>query len=179
MTARNLRALAAVVISVSLCAVLLALQTRSAAAEARARAEAEHAAVASSAARLARLSATAELIDDRPRAEPDLVARLTEQLTAAGAGAGDLTRVSSGEPASVAGQPYKRQTTTLTIERITPQIAARFLVGWREAEPLWVVRALTLQRTGGRRGEAPGSFTLILTLENVYLSETAGPEASS
>lgn len=191
---RDLRAVALTAVVACGAALWLSYREMAGAREGFRAAAASHAATIMQVRALEQLRARRELVEDRPRPQPDLVARLEAQLHSAGIDAGSLTQVSSLEPQPVrvgstaAGQadsPYRRQSTTITLERVRPVDLARFLAGWTEAEPLWVVRSIRLQHDLRRTqpGAGPGRvteedlFTIHLTLENIHLApgpDTAG-----
>lgn len=137
----------------------------------------EYETAAAQARRLGALRAAAAVVGDRWRPEPDLVARVSASLHAAGVDPGSLTRLSTSNPRRDHDSAHMRQSATLTVEGVTPADAARFLAEWRAAEPQWSVRSLRLQRQAQRRGDAgdPG-WTALLTIETLYLEEPSGVE---
>lgn len=133
-----------------------------------------HGAAMAQAQRIQELSGRKELVEERPRPEPDLVARIESSLQTAGIDPSQLQQASAAASADIAATPYARQRATATIEHIAPADAVRFLAAWREAEPLWTPRSLTLEHApqNSRTGAIEERFTLRLTLENIHLSQT-------
>ncbi len=187
------RALAAVCLTVAACALALSARSRSAAAAALADAESSHALVAEQADSLVRLRAEKATVGDRPRAQADVVARLQACMHAAGVNPSSLTRVTASQaqpvsaPAGGTGTSaapfYMRQTLSFTIENAGPAEVARFAAGWRDAEPLWSLRSISLQHAAAPaappapappQGAAPAQndrYTATLTIENVFLAQ--------
>lgn len=167
------------------CALVLSYRYYSrASAQARA-ASAVHAATLLKARRLAELSTDRAVVADRPRPEPDLVARLQERLHASGLDPVCLTQVSVSEPRSASGDgpgsngsSLQRQEATLTLDAVRPGDLARFLASWREGEPHWIPKTVRLQRSSDRRpsgaatdGSTPkgdARYSVILVLDNVF-----------
>lgn len=170
-----------------LCGLLLCWRARENALGELALARADHKAVVSQARRLIALSGERAVAADRPRAQPDLVARLHACLRNAGVDPARLTQVSASEPRPASGSgiapgssstnssaqgrsaavTLMRQETGITIDQVRPADLVRFLAGWREAEPLWIVRVVSLQRSPGAP-EREDRYTALLTLETLF-----------
>lgn len=199
LTASKRRLIGAVVAAACICTLVLSWRTRAAAVREADAASAEHATVLMQARRLTALRTERALVADRLRAEPDLVARLQSCLHASGVEPSALTQVSASEPQTVApprapggthagpsaGHALKRQQVAVTLDPLRPADLARFLVAWRESEPLWTVRAVRLQRSGsvkgGGQGEPPitdDRASAVLVLDNVFLAQPRTQEHS-
>ncbi len=199
------RLVGAVVAAACVCALALSWRSRAAAAREAGAASAEHATVLMQARRLTALRNERALVADRLRAEPDLVARLQSCLHASGVEPAALTQVSASEPQGVApprnpggasggggmsgggpgGHALKRQQVAVTLDPLRPADLARFLVAWRESEPLWTVRAVRLQRSGSAKGggqaganAADDRASAVLVLDNVFLAQPRTQERS-
>lgn len=193
------RLFGAVVAAACVCALALAWRSRAAAVREADAASAEHATVFMQARRLTALRNERALVADRLRAEPDLVARLQACLHASGVEPSALTQVSASEPQAVApprapggahagssaGHALKRQQVAVTLDPLRPADLARFLVAWRESEPLWTVRAVRLQRSGSAKGggqaganAADDRASAVLVLDNVFLAQPRTQENS-
>lgn len=168
---------AAALILIASCAAALWLTWRERAA---ARAEAEAAAAAheqalEDAIQAQQLRAGREVVAERARPEPDLIARLERSLEEAGLPREALTRVATRPPEPISDNPYARQRARATLEDVRPAEAARMLAAWRRAEPLWTVRSITLEHAGPRQSrqarDPEEQFTARLILENVHLAE--------
>ena len=130
--------------------------------------------------RVQELRGRAELFDERPRPEPDLVARWESALQAAGIDASSLQQASASEPRDIQSSPYARQRASIAVQGVTPAEALRFLAEWREAEPLWTPQSITLEHapSNSRSGPTEERFTLRVTLENIHLSQTTAAARS-
>lgn len=130
--------------------------------------------------RVQELRGRAELVDERPRPEPDLVARLESALQTAGIDASSLHQAIASEPSEIQGGPYARQRASIAVQGVAPAEALRFLAAWREAEPLWTPRSMTLEHapSNSRSGPTEERFTLRVTLENIHLSQTTAAARS-
>jgi len=115
-------------------------------------------------------------VSDRRRPTGDLVEPFKAMLHSAGLAPSSLTHISSPDPQPVSGTRLFRQQFALTIERIRVQDLVRVLLQWRSAQPLWIPRSIRLElpapsgRTAG--GPVDDRYTAMVTLENVYVSET-------
>jgi hypothetical protein len=168
----------AMLIAATLCVALWARMTSSRAAGAALAAEAALNDVAVQARELGRLRAERAVVEERPRPEPDLVARLESQLQAAGIAPRAMAQLNSGAPSPLGRESgYRRRTVGVTIEGVSPEQAARFLLNWRAAEPLWSVRSVRLQHDARQGDGGETAYTCFVTLENVHLAQPA--EAAS
>ena len=133
-----------------------------------------HATALTQAQRIHELSGRRELVEERPRPESDLVARIESSLQIAGIDLSRHQQAGAAASTDIAGSPYARQRANATIEHITPVDAIRFLAAWREAEPLWTPRSLVMEHAplNARINSTEERFTLRLTLENIHLSQT-------
>ena len=177
---RDFNALALVMLTLVVCALFFTWQRGREAVAMRNNALAEYSATASQVRELLQLRDGQALVDDRPRPEPDLVARLQDHLHAAGVAANSLSQVTSGQSQRVDSTPYRRQVITITVNQMNPEQIVRFCSRWRDAEPQWIMRSIRLRYAGNQAGRrsrqrgngAPGqSFDLLVTLENLYVAE--------
>lgn len=168
---------------IALCIAAITLSTRQFA-DAKRRAEdavAAHATVLAQSRRVHDLRARAELVDERARPEPDLVAEIETALQAAGIEPTHLQQATASESSDIPNSPYARQRAAIAVQGVTPADALRFLAAWREAEPLWTPRSITMEHapSNPRSGPEEERFTLRITLENIHLSPSTRVARSS
>ena len=168
---------------VALCFATITLSTRQYA-NAKLRAEdamTAHATVLAQSRRVQNLRARAELVDERARPEPDLVAELESALQAAGIRSSSLQQATASESSDIPSSPYARQRAAIAVQGVTPADALRFLAAWREAEPLWTPRSITMEHapSNPRSGAEEERYTLRITLENIHLSPSTRVARSS
>lgn len=183
LSARDTRALVLVAVTALGCVVFWSWSQWRAARSEAARAADRHAAALQQARRLVDLRSGRAAVDDRPRPQPDLVARLHAQMQSVGMAPQALSNVSSTAAQPIASTPYRRQTTTFTIDGAAPADVARLLAAWREAEPLWVVRSVRLQHAPQGQRKEPGRggeqerYSATIVLENIHLASLQGEGA--
>ncbi len=181
LTTRERSALALVLLAAMAASLSLSWRALHRARSEAADAASRHAAVIASVRRLEALRAQRSVVDDRPRPEPDLVARLQAQLHAVGLDPLALARISMQAPRPpAADSPYRTQAASITIERISPPDLARFLVAWRDAEPLWLARAIRLEHAPSKDASADAErFTAHLTLESAHVAPAGGQDPTT
>jgi hypothetical protein len=174
------RAATMVLLTVALCAPLLAWSTHRAAERAQSAAFADHTAITSQARRLVTLSASSgsdigagDVESISPGAGVDLVARLRAVMAEVGIGGTSLRDARQAEPVMLrdANAGLARLSGSATITSISPADAARLLSLWREKEPAWTVRSLALRASQTRSG--PGQILDLFDLDLAF--ETIAP----
>lgn len=181
---KDRRAALLVAITSLVCAFALSRRASVSAARDAGAARADHAAMLAEARRALDLASQRPIIADRPRPEPDLVARVGSALAEAGISPDKLARLTLSEPRAVAasaggnsrGAPtgLKSQSATLAVESVTAGDAARALTRFREAEPLWTVKSIRLDHVG-KDGDL---YDVTAVIESVHLAPGTVPAAA-
>ena len=167
--ARNLRAILIVAVAVVLCALVLAHQRLNSSRDDLSAARHAHHETLTRAGQVLQLREQTEFVADRPRPEPDLVARLGSHLARVGARASAFTGVSMRSAAIRGEEGLVRQTAEVRLSTLEAGRLARFLESWKANEPLWTVAAVRMQHNGRNSTAATAeSFDVRLTLESVH-----------
>ena len=113
--------------------------------------------------------------DKRPQA--DIIARISDALTAAGIPSTVLGNVgaSTNTPGRTAdGPPTSTQSVRFTLEPITTTQLGAFLDAWRTTQRLWTVTQIELT-TSARPTDQAASYIARLTIKAVYLTQESTP----
>jgi len=179
----------AAALTLSLCAVLISSARYEDARTRHRDAIALRAAHASDVSRLRALLSRDAVIDDRPRAEQDLLARLNAVLVNTGVDKDAITDIRIEEPRSLqgaggsGGAEHSSQQAEAVLTAVSPSSIAEFLAAWSNQEPLWAITSVRLDHTGtGRRARASTAlderYRAVIRFENIFLSAATTNGAS-
>jgi len=157
-----------VVAAACLCAPALGWRAMSAARSELSAASAMYGQTISDARKLEGLSRRKAVLSDQPRPEPDLVARIGAQMSAAGLDPALVSRVNVSAPQPVGDGALRRQTASVTMSLASPGDLARWLAAWSDAEPAWTVASVRLDRAA-RTSALP--YTASLSLESLHRAD--------
>jgi hypothetical protein len=113
--------------------------------------------------------------DKKPQA--DIIARISDALSAAGVPSSLLGNVGAGTDSPIRtadGPPMSTQRVRFTLSPITTTQLGAFLDAWRANESLWSVTQIEFT-TSARPTDPAASYTASLTIEAVYLAQDSSP----
>lgn len=138
--------------------------------------------------RVLALRAARQTIAAGAQPENDVIARVNATLADAGLPRSTLRSLvpeavvsirSGGSSASSGSGPaYNRQSLRLTLGDLSVVDLGRFLLHWRETQPLWTITRLELIHQRGA-GSNAGHYDVTLVLSTIYLADGDGRETTS
>ncbi|MEQ9617527.1 MAG: hypothetical protein RLN60_05775 [Phycisphaerales bacterium] len=168
------RLLVAVLIVACCCAMIISSRIHADARSRHSEAVALRAASMGDFARLRSLLNKDAVVDDRPRAEQDLLARIRDLLRAAGVDAGAVSDVRIDEPRAIQRSGRFTQSAEATITGLKPGELAEVVASWTNEEPLWSITSIRMdhEQSSARKpiGSAtPQSYRAVIRFENVFV----------
>ena len=165
---------AATLLTLCLCAVLVSAAGYESARQLHEKALVIRAAHATDVQRLRALLSQDAVIDDRPRAEQDLLVRLNAVLVSTGVDRSAISDIRIEEPRSLQNSGHWSQHAEAVLAGVSPSSIAEFLAAWTNEEPLWTVTSVRLdhaaQNNRSRNTAALDErYRAVVRFENTFL----------